>query len=74
MKLGLLFSPLPLLKVSRARALLWFSLIGGACVPFGIDQGSVKGNKRLVIEGTRKNNFGVGNKTRQICFNNIKAP
>lgn len=50
-----------------------YSLVTGECVPYGIYQGGVSGNKRVVIEGVRKHDFGVGNKRRFVCFNNIKA-
>lgn len=51
-----------------------FSLATGECVPFGINQGSITGDKRVQISGLRKYDYGVGNKERFVCLNNIKAP
>lgn len=51
-----------------------FGLTSGECVPFGIDLGDSKGDMQVKISGLRKYDYGVGNKERFVCLNNIKAP
>src|SRR5690554_964690 len=69
------------LKINPADNLLYtgdpvfeFSLSTGECVPFGISLGSLSGDVRVKVSGLRKYDYGVGNKERFVCLNNIKAP